>query len=88
VLKEIDHENGTQQAGLETISAHKMSDHSMKRTYFPGITDIVVVTDPASEARLRIHLGSRPHTVAKAETTGYARAFHRAFDLQQRCRLR
>src|ERR1700736_1530534 len=44
---EIDHENGTQQAGLETISAHKMSDHSMKRTYFPGITDIVVVADPA-----------------------------------------
>src|SRR6202021_900941 len=44
---EIDHENGTQQAGLETISAHKMSDHTMKRTYFPGITDIVVVTDPA-----------------------------------------
>ena len=35
-----DHENGA-------ISAHKMSDHSMKRTYFPGITDIVVVTDPA-----------------------------------------
>ena len=28
-------------------SAHRMSDHSMKRTYFPGITDIVVVTDPA-----------------------------------------
>ncbi len=25
----------------------RMSDHSMKRTYFPGITDIVVVTDPA-----------------------------------------
>jgi hypothetical protein len=24
-----------------------MSEHSMKRTYFPGITDIVVVTDPA-----------------------------------------
>ena len=24
-----------------------MSDHSMKRVYFPGITDIVVVTDPA-----------------------------------------
>jgi hypothetical protein len=47
MLKEIDHENGTQQTGLETISAHKMSDHSMKRTYFPGITDIVVVTDPA-----------------------------------------
>ena len=35
------------QAGFETISAHRMSDHSMKRTYFPGITDIVVVTDPA-----------------------------------------
>ena len=26
---------------------HGMSDQSMKRTYFPGITDIVVVTDPA-----------------------------------------
>src|SRR5580700_10757217 len=47
MLKEIDHENGTQQLGLATISAHKISDHSMKRTYFPGITDIVVVTDPA-----------------------------------------
>src|ERR1700722_14862277 len=45
--KEIDHENGTRQIGLETISAHKLSDHGMKRTYFPGITDIVVVTDPA-----------------------------------------
>src|SRR3984885_12173556 len=47
MLKEIDHESRTQQAGLEMISAHKMSDHSMKRTNFPGITDIVVVTDPA-----------------------------------------
>jgi hypothetical protein len=47
MLKEIDHENDTQQAGIETISAHRTSDHSMKRTYFPGITDIVVVTDPA-----------------------------------------
>src|ERR1700731_5012187 len=47
MLKGIDRENGTQQAGLEMISAHKMSDHSMKRTYFPGITDIAVVTDPA-----------------------------------------
>src|ERR1700726_2738908 len=45
--KEIDHEIGIQQLGVETISAHEMSDHSMKRTYFPGITDIVVVTDPA-----------------------------------------
>src|SRR6202050_4290639 len=24
-----------------------MSDHSMKRTYFPGIIDVVDVTDPA-----------------------------------------
>jgi hypothetical protein len=46
MLKEIGHENGTQQAGLETISPHRVSDH-MKRTYFPGITDIVIVTDPA-----------------------------------------
>jgi hypothetical protein len=47
VSKEIDQENGTQQPGFVTNSARKMSDHSMKRTYFPGITDIVVVTDPA-----------------------------------------
>jgi hypothetical protein len=37
---------------------------------------------------LGILFGSRPHTVAKAETKGYARAFRRAFDWQQRCRLR
>ena len=47
MLKKIDHENGTQQLGLETISADKTSDHSMKRTYFPGIIDILEVTDPA-----------------------------------------
>src|SRR5271163_2229077 len=45
--KEIDQENGTKQPGFATISARKISYHSMKRTYFPGITDIVVVTDPA-----------------------------------------
>ena len=45
--KEIDQENGTKQPGCATISARKISDRSMKRTYFPGITDIVVVTDPA-----------------------------------------
>ena len=45
--KEIDQENGTKQPGFATISARKISDHSMKRSYFPGITDIVVVTDPA-----------------------------------------
>ena len=47
MLKEINDKSGTQRAGLETLSAHGTSDHSMKRTYFPGITDIVVVTDPA-----------------------------------------
>src|SRR5271154_3311344 len=47
MLKEINHKSGTQQAGFETISAHRMSHHSMKRTYFPGIIDIVDVTDPA-----------------------------------------
>ena len=31
---------------------------------------------------------SRPHTVAKAETTGCVRVFRRACDWQQRCRLR
>lgn len=34
------------QAGFETISARRISDDSMKHPYFPGITDIVVVTDP------------------------------------------
>src|ERR1700722_14787225 len=47
MLKEINRENGTQEAGFETISAHRMGDHSMKRTYFPGIIDILEVTDPA-----------------------------------------
>src|ERR1700691_1683136 len=42
MLKEI-----TQQADFETISAHKMSNHGMKRAYVPGLIDIVVVTDPA-----------------------------------------
>ena len=46
MLKEINHGSHTQQAGFEAVSAQSMSDHSMKRTYFPGITDIVVVTDP------------------------------------------
>ena len=43
----VDHENGSHQPGFETISAHKTSDHSIKRTYFPGIIDILEVTDPA-----------------------------------------
>src|SRR5271156_2014772 len=47
MLKEMNHTSGTQQAGLETISAHRVSDHSMKRTYFPGVIDILEVTDPA-----------------------------------------
>jgi hypothetical protein len=46
-LKEIDRESGTQQPGFETISVHRMSNHSMKRTHFPGIVDIVDVTDPS-----------------------------------------
>jgi len=47
MLKEPNHSGGTQPAGFETISAHRMSNHSMKRTYFPCIVDIVDVTDPA-----------------------------------------
>ena len=47
MLKEINRRSGTQQAGLETTPVHRMSDHSMKRTHFPGIVDIVDVTDPA-----------------------------------------
>jgi hypothetical protein len=41
-----------------------------------------------SEPRLRLHLGSKPRNAATTETTGYARAFRRAFDWQQRRRLR
>src|SRR5277367_5558922 len=44
---EINHESGTQQADFEATSAHRVGDHGMKRTYFPGIVDIVEVTDPA-----------------------------------------
>lgn len=47
MLKEMNHESMTQQAEFETNSARKRSDHSMKRRYFPGITDVVVVSDPA-----------------------------------------
>ena len=35
-----------------------------------------------------IRIGSRRRNAATTGTTGYARAFHRAFDWQQRCRLR
>jgi len=45
-------------------------------------------TSSESEACLRLHLGSKPRNAATAETTGYARAFRRAFDSPQRCRLR
>jgi len=45
-------------------------------------------TSSESEARLRLHLGSKPRNAATTETTGYARAFRRAFDWQPRCRLR
>ena len=37
---------------------------------------------------LGTRFGNRRHNAAKAETTGYARAFRRACDSQQRCRLR
>jgi hypothetical protein len=33
-------------------------------------------------------VGNRRHIAATAETTGYVRAFRRAFDWQQICRLR
>jgi hypothetical protein len=47
MLKETKDKSGSPQRGLDTLSAHGMSDHGMKRAYFPGVTDIVVVTDPA-----------------------------------------
>ena len=36
---------------------------------------------------LGARFGSKPHTVAKAGTTDCVRAFRRAFDSQQKCRL-
>jgi len=33
-----------------------------------------------SEARLRLQIGSKPRNAATTETTGFARAFRRAFD--------
>jgi hypothetical protein len=47
MLKEINHKSRTQQVGFERSRPIGMSDHSMKRAYFPGIIDIVLVTDPA-----------------------------------------
>jgi hypothetical protein len=47
MLQEINRKSATQQAGFETTSAHGMSDHRMRRTYFPGIIDIIDFTDPA-----------------------------------------
>src|SRR3984885_8751306 len=47
LLKEMDCKSVAPQAGLESISAHRISNHGMKRKYFRGITDIIVVTDPA-----------------------------------------
>lgn len=47
MLKERNHDSGTQQAGFETISAHRMNTRGMKRTYFPGVIDVVDVTGPA-----------------------------------------
>jgi hypothetical protein len=43
-------------------------------------------TSSESEARLRLHLGSKLRTAATTETTGYARAFRRAVDSQPRGR--
>ena len=47
MLKETNNKSGMPQAYFETIAAHRKRDHGMKRTYFPGLIDIVVVTDPA-----------------------------------------
>jgi hypothetical protein len=43
---EINHESSTREEGFEANSAHGMSKDGVKRTYIPGITDVVVVTDP------------------------------------------
>src|ERR1700691_6490628 len=47
MLKEINNKSGMPQACSETVAARRKRDHGMKRTYFPGLIDIVVVTDPA-----------------------------------------
>jgi len=56
-------------------------------TLFMSIRNEVSCPIPLVEV-LGAPFGSRPHTVAKAETTGCVRAFRRACDWQQRCRLR
>jgi hypothetical protein len=53
------------------------------KTYFPEKVSFPFRLGGALETRL----GSRPHIVAKAETTGYMRAFRRACDWQPRGRL-
>ena len=42
----------------------------------------------AQSYALATRVGNRRHSAARAETTGYGLASHRAFDLQPRCRLR
>jgi hypothetical protein len=49
---------------------------------------LIIEDDDVRLARLRLHLGSKPRTAGKGETTGDARAVRRAFDWQQRGRLR
>ena len=60
----VDHENGSHQPGFETISAQKTSDHTIKRTYFPGIIDILEVTDPAEIRTISNEMGIRFTQVA------------------------
>ena len=45
-------------------------------------------TSSESEVRPRLRLGNKPRSAAKDETTDCWPAFRRAFDWQQRCRLR
>jgi hypothetical protein len=42
----------------------------------------------ALDLKAGLQIGSKGHTAAKFGTTGCARAFRRAFDWHQRCRLR
>ena len=55
-----------------------MSGHNMKRTYFPGITDIVVVTDPVEREELRRKIAARtPNAGAHATAIPGLTLYHR-----------
>jgi hypothetical protein len=65
----------------EAVALHRVEDE------FPHDADLIRPQSRLARVR-KIQIGSKLHIDAKAETTGYVRAFRRAVDWQRRCRLR